>query len=125
MKSNDKPPDSAPLKSSDSWVQHFKPNVSEQSAHGHKPDKSISGITVDMLMGVQPTYFDNETQKYPSASMQPVSNHQRCTSQKADGGESTLASLRDRKSTRLNSSHLVISYAVFCLKKKINTYINT
>src|SRR2546426_6459911 len=29
-----------------------------------------------------------------------------------DGGQ------RDRKSTRLNSSHLVISYAVFCLKKK-------
>src|SRR5256885_4733161 len=27
---------------------------------------------------------------------------------------------RDRKSTRLNSSHLVISYAVFCLKKKIS-----
>src|SRR5256885_1046668 len=26
----------------------------------------------------------------------------------------------DRKSTRLNSSHLVISYAVFCLKKKSN-----
>src|SRR5256885_8957865 len=26
--------------------------------------------------------------------------------------------LRDRKSTRLNSSHLVISYAVFCLKTK-------
>src|SRR5256885_10247507 len=29
----------------------------------------------------------------------------------------------DRKSTRLNSSHLVISYAVFCLKKKKN-YVN-
>src|SRR2546426_5222052 len=28
------------------------------------------------------------------------------------------ASPSDRKSTRLNSSHLVISYAVFCLKKK-------
>src|SRR5260221_3549143 len=28
--------------------------------------------------------------------------------------------LRDRKSTRLNSSHTVISYAVFCLKKKNN-----
>src|SRR5256885_7090316 len=28
----------------------------------------------------------------------------------------------DRKSTRLNSSHLVISYAVFCLKKK-NNYV--
>src|SRR5256885_8740208 len=31
---------------------------------------------------------------------------------------------QDRKSTRLNSSHLVISYAVFCLKKK-NTNTNT
>src|SRR2546426_2327746 len=29
-----------------------------------------------------------------------------------------LPESRDRKSTRLNSSHLVISYAVFCLKKK-------
>src|SRR5438477_9428006 len=28
---------------------------------------------------------------------------------------------RDRKSTRLNSSHMSISYAVFCLKKKKNT----
>src|SRR5688500_19556455 len=28
----------------------------------------------------------------------------------------------DRKSTRLNSSHLVISYAVFCLKKKKNSH---
>src|SRR2546426_12375729 len=28
------------------------------------------------------------------------------------------SAVRDRKSTRLNSSHLVISYAVFCLKKK-------
>src|SRR5256885_8957670 len=28
----------------------------------------------------------------------------------------------DRKSTRLNSSHLVISYAVFCLKKKKNVF---
>src|SRR2546426_11990544 len=31
-----------------------------------------------------------------------------------------FATTRDRKSTRLNSSHLVISYAVFCLKKKNN-----
>src|SRR5947207_8242044 len=30
-----------------------------------------------------------------------------------------VAASRDRKSTRLNSSHTVISYAVFCLKKKI------
>src|SRR5688572_31098783 len=31
----------------------------------------------------------------------------------------------DRKSTRLNSSHSQISYAVFCLKKKIETYTVT
>src|SRR5436305_4233733 len=30
----------------------------------------------------------------------------------------------DRKSTRLNSSHVRISYAVFCLKKKKNYYIH-
>src|SRR5690606_42116387 len=29
-----------------------------------------------------------------------------------------ISSMRDRKSTRLNSSHVKISYAVFCLKKK-------
>src|SRR5258705_769624 len=32
---------------------------------------------------------------------------------------------RDRKSTRLNSSHLGISYAVFCLKKKTNNLLTT
>src|SRR5690349_23881777 len=36
-------------------------------------------------------------------------------------GEGTAAILTDRKSTRLNSSHVEISYAVFCLKKKIQT----
>src|SRR5438874_8716029 len=33
------------------------------------------------------------------------------------GGDQSLP-VRDRKSTRLNSSHVEISYAVFCLKKK-------
>src|SRR2546426_8386083 len=36
-----------------------------------------------------------------------------------------LISIIDRKSTRLNSSHLVISYAVFCLKKKKKDYNTT
>src|SRR5256885_4593848 len=36
----------------------------------------------------------------------------------------TRATAKDRKSTRLNSSHLVISYAVFCLKKKNNHHPN-
>src|SRR5438132_8623799 len=36
----------------------------------------------------------------------------------ASGQDDPSATYRDRKSTRLNSSHTVISYAVFCLKKK-------
>src|SRR5256885_9381830 len=39
----------------------------------------------------------------------------------SDPSRSVLAARPDRKSTRLNSSHLVISYAVFCLKKKKNS----
>src|SRR5690625_2923058 len=38
----------------------------------------------------------------------------------SDDGKTFTATLRDRKSTRLNSSHVAISYAVFCLKKKKN-----
>src|SRR3712207_8992056 len=36
------------------------------------------------------------------------------------GGQHVLRDVADRKSTRLNSSHANISYAVFCLKKKKN-----
>src|SRR5256885_8001881 len=43
-----------------------------------------------------------------------------------EGVRNTLERMKfhweDRKSTRLNSSHLVISYAVFCLKKKNNLH---
>src|SRR5256885_6208834 len=42
-----------------------------------------------------------------------------CFSEMLDSATScTQSDQLDRKSTRLNSSHLVISYAVFCLKKK-------
>src|SRR5437773_5458389 len=42
---------------------------------------------------------------------------------KGGGGRDCAPQLRDRKSTRLNSSHITISYAVFCLKKKKNFLI--
>src|SRR2546426_3601638 len=50
--------------------------------------------------------------------------HPGCRRRMAQGGirrprrAAEGTSIVDRKSTRLNSSHLVISYAVFCLKKK-------
>src|SRR2546430_10901884 len=40
------------------------------------------------------------------------------TPEKASDPPHFMPSVRDRKSTRLNSSHSQISYAVFCLKKK-------
>src|SRR5438034_8657244 len=41
----------------------------------------------------------------------------------ASSASSSRAVARDRKSTRLNSSHTVISYAVFCLKKKNSGFL--
>src|SRR3712207_7196416 len=39
--------------------------------------------------------------------------------------KSQKAGMTDRKSTRLNSSHANISYAVFCLKKKNRTFLSS
>src|SRR5436305_4024760 len=39
--------------------------------------------------------------------------------------QARVIAVRDRKSTRLNSSHVRISYAVFCLKKKRTHTLNT
>src|SRR3989442_6204978 len=43
-----------------------------------------------------------------------------CHTQPAGNWSATSSTFLDRKSTRLNSSHVRISYAVFCLKKKNN-----
>src|SRR2546426_4115036 len=45
---------------------------------------------------------------------------QRAVAAAGERGDEVVRQAVDRKSTRLNSSHLVISYAVFCLKKKKN-----
>src|SRR5580698_10661502 len=54
----------------------------------------------------------------------PISRHPRWSLRRPLAGSQPWPSprpgSRDRKSTRLNSSHMSISYAVFCLKKKKN-----
>src|SRR3712207_6921514 len=50
----------------------------------------------------------------------PVQGHPRERRHRGLAALRPLARHRDRKSTRLNSSHANISYAVFCLKKKKN-----
>src|SRR5256885_6344425 len=53
----------------------------------------------------------------------------RCSSTRASvicasAADAQITDARDRKSTRLNSSQLVISYAVFCLEKKIRFLVD-
>src|SRR2546430_10244015 len=61
----------------------------------------------------------------------PISNDHPARASLADLGAARArldimcVSRKDRKSTRLNSSHSQISYAVFCLKKKIESYADT
>src|SRR5207249_10601298 len=43
---------------------------------------------------------------------------------RSTSSRSSCSAQRDRKSTRLNSSHVSISYAVFCLKKKNNRLVS-
>src|SRR5437870_7390007 len=47
---------------------------------------------------------------------------QQLVSKKSRDRKRSQAQNQDRKSTRLNSSHVAISYAVFCLKKKKNNH---
>src|SRR3712207_8675371 len=55
----------------------------------------------------------------PDAQEQGRNTGQRLQSVQTRGTNHAEISHRDRKSTRLNSSHANISYAVFCLKKKM------
>src|ERR1039457_1678711 len=59
---------------------------------------------------------------YTTLFRSTVSRPWRCMAAAYSEASSTEASV-DRKSTRLNSSHLVISYAVFCLKKNDGSLI--
>src|SRR3984893_1533334 len=59
------------------------------------------------------TLFPYTTLFRSSATTRP-----RCNRTNSEVGSTKSTTSRDRKSTRLNSSHVAISYAVFCLKKK-------
>src|SRR2546427_7101155 len=71
------------------------------------------------------TLFRSARQGQPHLG-QPLKEAMRALTRRApvsgpcDHRDVTMAEREDRKSTRLNSSHSQISYAVFCLKKKKN-----
>src|SRR3989442_3305635 len=58
-----------------------------------------------------------ERERWKSCSFSPRD----CSTRKLQDFHLSLSKLLDRKSTRLNSSHVRISYAVFCLTKKTET----
>src|SRR5437667_4335099 len=65
------------------------------------------------------TLFRSRTQAGGRAAPRLGSGAARVDPARADGGCSVpRGGVRDRKCTRLNCSHITISYAVFCLKKK-------
>src|SRR5262245_63510838 len=71
------------------------------------------------------TLFRSERESLRAAHGDQLAQVQRNADERATALGEALSLARDRKSTRLNSSHLGISYAVFCLKKKKKKHYNT
>src|SRR5690606_42024561 len=72
------------------------------------PTRRSSDLPVRVRRGERREQGDGESQHQPD---------------RHPAGRAGVGSRQDRKSTRLNSSHVKISYAVFCLKKKTITLL--
>src|SRR5690625_6096336 len=83
---------------------------------------NLNGQKLDIVSAFE-SYGKYLSEEIGKGEMDHVLRHA-CPGAGACGGmytANTMASaIEDRKSTRLNSSHVAISYAVFCLKKKRN-----
>src|SRR5688500_19533409 len=86
----------------DRFATLIKSNINDLISSAENPEKMLNQIIVDMR---------DQLVKAKQQVAAAIADEKRLRDQ-AD------AEYKDRKSTRLNSSHLVISYAVFCLKKK-------
>src|SRR5690625_633581 len=124
------PPGRWPVLSRDQGVELVGPFAVDRLAD----DVRMSGVTRELLDLVHrvPAHGPGRPPFEPGlvgvrAHRVGVSGPDRCREQLGGpvelgdeglGGVVLADSLRDRKSTRLNSSHVAISYAVFCLEKK-------
>src|SRR5690606_40577133 len=90
--------------------------------HPHLPSfptrRSSDLIMISPLPGVTAAKPGAAMAPLPGISAQIVDDDGDRIPNSPEGGEPITGYLVDRKSTRLNSSHVKISYAVFCLKKK-------
>src|SRR5690625_5883393 len=92
---------------------------------GAMPVAASVGLLVAMAGCGDPAVEDNE----PQDPQPPLNEDAEEGPANGDGAPDTAASgsfqdPEDRKSTRLNSSHVAISYAVFCLNKKKHTTLS-
>src|SRR6266508_3029420 len=106
-----------PLGTSGSDVAHRNMLRVEQVARRSVVPGAISQTDqVDKLVAVEPIYAGEQvsTRRFRGAEAQGIR-----AQLKGNQRAMKVAGSEDRKSTRLNSSHVAISYAVFCLKKKM------
>src|SRR5690606_6758739 len=82
--------------------------------------RQVHTFDLDGTVTLQSVYHALSTDLWDAADLKNGVHHNSYASDQKDGhGRTIQTTERDRKSTRLNSSHVKISYAVFCLKKKI------
>src|SRR5690625_7066391 len=91
----------------DAWFVGVNPNVTLGTWIGYETQASI--------------WCDNCTYSYSQRNQKLWAN---LINETSEIDPELIAPKEDRKSTRLNSSHVAISYAVFCLKKKTKRIYN-
>src|SRR5690625_5712683 len=92
--------------------------MGKTSGRGHKGLKARTGGKVQSGFegGQMPLH-----RRLPKRGFTAPGAHLKAEIRLSDLEKLTAQDIEDRKSTRLNSSHVAISYAVFCLKKKRNS----
>src|SRR5438876_9192345 len=90
---------------------------------GRQAERQISGGAglVFKGSGFYITDYKRAGEKQPEGNEEPKPLPESKPTVESKTPEGTKSKKKDRKSTRLNSSHPSISYAVFCLKKKKNS----
>src|SRR5258708_29746858 len=89
-----------------------------------RPPRSTLFPYTTLFRSTKELYHNDRHQKHASSAERFGAwclydgGHRRLRRYVGDKDQGRTNRLRDRKSTRLNSSHQIISYAVFCLKKK-------
>src|SRR5438034_4026271 len=83
-----------------------------------RKEKNIPGVVQDLAMVPHMPLMSDAARHVGDPVAVVIADSQAAAVDAADKVKVDWEPLPDRKSTRLNSSHTVISYAVFCLKKK-------